>query len=222
MPSSNDDFSGGIELPAICNFEIVSKTTTACMFMGEISKLINCVETNEPSENVSSEIDGVIILDARKRVELKGVQLSVFGPMKLMLGSRVFNIAISKNQNLLCIAILSGNSLDRENTPQQMPIIARQFGTLTERLELGANWIEVMIVSEPFITVTAFGYAPALLIRTAGNKEKHILAGAKSLSKELEKYRHPRTGLIDLKVRIRKAGVLKTDPYQVELVSRPE
>ena len=99
MPSSNDDFSGGIELPAICNFEIVSKTTTACMFMGEISKLINCVETNEPSENVSSEIDGVIILDARKRVELKGVQLSVFGPMKLMLGSRVFNIAISKNQN---------------------------------------------------------------------------------------------------------------------------
>jgi len=222
MPSSNDNFSGGIELPAICNFEIISKSTKVCMFIGEINKLINCVETNEAIEHVPSEIEGVIILDARKRVELKDAELSVFGPMKLMFGSHAFNIAISKNQNLLCIAILSGNSLDRENTPQQMPLGTRQFGTLTERLELGANWIEVIIVSEPFITVTAFGYAPALLIRTAGNKEKHILEGAKSLSKELEKYRHPRTGLIDLKVRIRKAGVLKTDPYQVELVSRPE
>lgn len=222
MPSSNDNFSGGVALPEICNFEIISKSIKACMFVGEINKLINCVETNEALEHILSEIDGVIFLDSRKRVEVKGAELSVFGPMKLMYGSRAFNNAILKNQNLLCIAILSGNNLDRENPPQQIPFVRRQFGTLTERLELGANWIDVIILSEPFITVTVFGYAPALLIRTADNKEKHILVGAKSLSKELERFRHSKTGLIDLKVRIRKAGNLKTDTYQVELISRPE
>ena len=70
------------------------------MFVGEINKLINCVETNEALEHILSEIDGVIFLDSRKRVEVKGAELSVFGPMKLMYGSRAFNNAILKNQNL--------------------------------------------------------------------------------------------------------------------------
>ena len=66
-----------------------------------------------------------------------------------------------------------------------------------------------------------FGYAPALLVRTMAKKDKHILAGAKSLSLELEKFRHPKKGLAGIVVKIRKAGNQKTDPYEVELVSRP-
>ncbi len=219
MPDSNSDFSGKIQIPPICKLKIQAGTSNFCVFSTSARQLSNCLEV-EP-EDKDNSISGIILVDARKRVEVNGNEIAIFGPLRLMQGSSAFRDALSNDRELTCFAILTGQTIKNSLTTDFEPQTRTQFGTLTERLEIGQQWVEVTIVSDPFITPTAFGYAPALLVRTIAKKDKHILAGAKSLSLELEKFRHPKNGLNGIVVKIRKAGSQKIDPYEVELLSRP-
>ena len=218
MPKSKSDFSGKIQIPPICTFKVELSTSDVCLFKANGRELSNCLEVEV--EDVEDSINGLILVDARKRVEVNSKEISIFGPLRLMHGSASFRDALSNDRTLTCLAILSGQTIKNKHNTELVPQTQKQFGTLTERLEIGQQWVEVTIISEPFITPTAFGYAPALLVRTIAKRDKHILAGAKSLSLELEKFRHPKNGLTGIVVKIRKAGSQKIDPYEVELVSR--
>ena len=219
MPNSNADFSGKIQIPPICKLKILASTNNACIFSASAKQLSNCLKIE--NEDEVGSVRGFVLVDARKRVEVDGKEIAIFGPLQLMHGSVAFRDALSSDRELTCLAILSGETVRNTLDTVFEPPTRTQFGTLTERLEIGQQWVEVTIISEPFITPTAFGYAPALLVRTVAKKDKHILAGAKSLSLELEKFRHPKNGLTGIVVKIRKAGNQKTDPYEVELLSRP-
>lgn len=218
MSDSREDFSGKIQIPPICKLKIELKTSNVCLFMANATQLSNCLEVE--AEDVQDSINGFILVDARKRVEVNSKEIAIFGPLRLLHGSATFRDALSNDRTLTCLAILSGQTIKNKHDTDLVPQTQKQFGTLTERLEIGQQWVEVTIISEPFITPTAFGYAPALLVRTIAKRDKHILAGAKSLSLELEKFRHPKNGLTGIVVKIRKAGSQKIDPYEVELVSR--
>lgn len=219
MPKSNSDFSGKIQIPPICTFKVDLKIDDICVFRADAKQLSNCLEIE--SSDLALNVEGFVLIDARKHVEQNSNEIAIFGPIKLMHGATAFHDALAKSQYIKCVAILSGETIKEINHQKIEPQSQRQFGTLTERLEIDHQWVKVTIISEPFITLTAFGYAPALLVRTVVNKDKHILAGAKSLSSELEKFRHPKSGLTGITVKIRKAGNQKTDPYEVEIVSRP-
>jgi len=219
MPKSNEDFSGKIQIPPICKLKVQFSTSNVCVFSTSARQLSNFLEIKAEENNDS--IEGNVLIDARKRVEIDGNEIAIFGPLRLMQGSSAYRDALSNDGELTCIAILSGQTIENTCATDLEPQTRKQFGTLTERLEIGQQWVEVTIISEPFITPTAFGYAPALLVRTIAKKDKHILAGAKSLSLELEKFRHPKNGLTGIVVKIRKAGNQKIDPYEVELLSRP-
>ena len=219
MPKSNSDFSGKIQIPPICTFKVDLKIDDICVFRVDAKQLSNCLEVE--AEDAEDSINGFILVDARKRVEVNSKEIAIFGPLRLMHGSASFRDALSNDRTLTCLAILSGQTIKNKHNTDLVPQTQKQFGTLTDRLEIGQQWVEVTIISEPFITPTAFGYAPALLVRTIAKRDKHILAGAKSLSLELEKFRHPKNGLTGIVVKIRKAGSEKIAPYEVELVSRP-
>ena len=88
------------------------------------------------------------------------------------------------------------------------------------RLKVKANWIEIQILTDPFVMKTFLGYTAAVLVETPIEDGKHnLLVSAKSLSDLLEPIRQRRGTLIGLNVRVRKAGQERISPYELEELS---
>ncbi|MBL92273.1 MAG: hypothetical protein CMH56_10760 [Myxococcales bacterium] len=102
----------------------------------------------------------------------------------------------------------------------QKSIYKERFGTSTPRLVIGEHTISLEILSEPFVTRTAFGYVPCLLVRKEGVQEKHhLLIGARSIFTPLDEICQNNGRLSGTRLTIRKEGPEKTAKYLVKLIS---
>lgn len=95
----------------------------------------------------------------------------------------------------------------------------QKVGTSTPRLQIGDEWVNLSIKSDPFVIKTFRGYAPAILVRRDQNSiTEHIFIGAKSLSDKLD-YLHTKYGsLINLYVSIKRASNDQMAPYELKFV----
>jgi len=85
------------------------------------------------------------------------------------------------------------------------------------RVRVNTQWLEIQILTDPFVVKTTLGYSPAVLVETPSEGDKQIFyVSAKSLSNLLEPIREKRGSLVGLNIRVRKAGQESISPYEVE------
>ena len=84
-------------------------------------------------------------------------------------------------------------------------------------LKVGTEWIELEIISEPDVVLTAFGYAPFLLVREmTTDTDYRFYISAKSLAIPLEKLRKDNKGIFEgIQFRVRKENIDQKAPYEV-------
>ena len=92
---------------------------------------------------------------------------------------------------------------------------------LPPSLKVGTEWIELEIISEPDVVLTAFGYAPFLLVREiATDIDYRFYISAKSLAIPLEKLRKDNNDLFEgIQFRVRKESTEPKAPYEVNTSS---
>ena len=89
---------------------------------------------------------------------------------------------------------------------------------LPPSLKVGTGWIELEIISEPDVVLTAFGYAPFLRVReiTTDNEYRFYIS-AKSLADSLEKLRKDNGGIFEgIQFRVRKESMDQKARYEVD------
>ncbi len=85
-----------------------------------------------------------------------------------------------------------------------------------ENLKVGVDWIDIEVVSEPFVIMTMRGYAPVVEVQ-AGGARRRLFIGAKTLGEELEPAVQKQGGkFTGLKFRVKKENADKMAPYVVE------
>ena len=87
---------------------------------------------------------------------------------------------------------------------------------LLPQLKIGTDWTHVEVISEPFVIMTTFGYAPVLVVQESGTQDQYRLyASARSLGKGLESIRQAEGRLTGTRICIRKSGTERTANYEV-------
>ncbi len=85
-----------------------------------------------------------------------------------------------------------------------------------ENLKVSTDWLDVEVVSEPYVIMTMRGYAPVVDVQTGGAKRRLFIA-AKTLGEELEPEVIRQDGkFTGLKFRVKKETADKMAPYVVE------
>ncbi len=79
-----------------------------------------------------------------------------------------------------------------------------RFGTLYQRVQLNTYWTELEIVSEPFVTNESWGYCPIVHVKTRVGDSKYLSVQPRSIRDLLEGFRSSDSGLVGMKIRIRK------------------
>ena len=86
-------------------------------------------------------------------------------------------------------------------------------------LKVGTKWIELEIISEADVALTAFGYAPFLRIKKITTNSEHgLYISAKSLAAPLEELRKNNGGVFEgIQFRVRKESTDQKAQYEVEI-----
>lgn len=84
-------------------------------------------------------------------------------------------------------------------------------------LRVGTEWIEIQVLTDPFVIYRKDKYLPVVLVEELGTERKCLLfVSATSLAECLEAMRTKRGALVGLNVRVRKKGEDRFSPYEVE------
>ena len=84
-------------------------------------------------------------------------------------------------------------------------------------LKVGTEWIELEIISEADVALTAFGYAPFLKVKKiTTDNEYGLYISAKSLAAPLENLRKDNGGIFEgIQFCVRKEGTDQKSPYEI-------
>ena len=88
-------------------------------------------------------------------------------------------------------------------------------------LKVGVGWIDIVVTSEPNLSLTIRGYAPTLKVRVPKTGlEYEWYVSAKSIAEPLEELRERNGGRFQgIRLRVRKDSMERTALYRVEPVS---
>ncbi|MBI2933037.1 MAG: hypothetical protein HYY16_15440 [Planctomycetes bacterium] len=86
-----------------------------------------------------------------------------------------------------------------------------------ENVKVGTDWMEVEIMSEPYVVMTFRGYEPVVDVQTGGAK-KRLFIGPKSLGQALEPSVRKSGKFAGLRFRVKKESGDRMAPYVVEMV----
>ena len=89
-----------------------------------------------------------------------------------------------------------------------------RFGTLYERVKLTDFWTELELMSEPFVNNESFGYCAVIQVRTRTGDNKYLQVSPRSIRDILESMRVAETGLIGVKIRIRKKSSAQESGFE--------
>lgn len=173
-----------------------------------------------------------VLLSARTNWHLSSNSIEVYNKAYVIDGAQRLEAALRSGRSLkvlvtVVLGISPGSELllrDRfhESGDSAVRIITEQkFGTSTQRLKIDETLQRIKLQSEPFVMPSAFGYAPAILVRREGSDEtRHVIVGARSFSEPLEEFRVRFGKLAGLIVAVRKVGPERSAPYEVNLLDR--
>lgn len=166
-----------------------------------------------------------VLLSARSRWHLGHSVMEVFDRAIVIDGAKRLESAFAhESVSVLPVIVLMGLDskgelrLRRQLQSTQASAVhvktLERIGTSTPRLMIDHQWIELEILSDPFVVVTTRGYTPAMLVRRnrAAHRE-HVLIGAKSLATELNELRLRRGTLRGSRISIKKQSPERTAPY---------
>lgn len=171
-----------------------------------------------------------VLLSTRTNWHLSSNSIEVYNKAYVIDGAQRLEAALRSGRSLkVLVTVVLGISPASElllrdrfhgSTDSTVRIITEQkFGTSTQRLKIDETLQRMELQSEPFVVPTAFGYAPAILVRRDGSDEiRHVIVGARSFSEPLEDFRARFGKLAGLMVAVRKAGPEKSAPYEVNLL----
>ena len=85
-------------------------------------------------------------------------------------------------------------------------------------IRITETWVEIEIISEPDIYITARGYVPVVRVKADGHKIPRLLIiSAKSIALPMEEMRQDNSGqFLGLRFSLRKAGPLPKDKYELQ------
>jgi hypothetical protein len=86
---------------------------------------------------------------------------------------------------------------------------------LLPQLKVGTDWVEVTILTEPYVLATRRGYT-AVMDVMRGKLAHRLFVSAASLSVPLEEIRTSRGALAGARIRLRKRAADAFAPYDVE------
>jgi hypothetical protein len=90
-------------------------------------------------------------------------------------------------------------------------------GDMRPNLRIGTEWIEVEILTDPFVVLTRRGYAPAVEVEHLKEGVVYTLfVGAASLAEKLEPIRMARGSLEGAQVRVKKESNDRFAQYLVD------
>lgn len=91
---------------------------------------------------------------------------------------------------------------------------------MMDQLKVGTGWIDIEVVSEPYVVLTFKGYVPAVTVRILSNGlDKRFFVSAKSLSHALEPLRNLNGEVFKgLKLRVAKEDDSPMAAYKVEKI----
>ena len=85
------------------------------------------------------------------------------------------------------------------------------------RLRVGTEWLDLTVEADPYIVVTARGYAAALAVRDASGKSHELLAGAASIAQGIELLREENGGeYTGIRFKIRRESGDRFARYEIE------
>ncbi|MCY4199812.1 MAG: hypothetical protein OXF31_08360 [Gammaproteobacteria bacterium] len=169
-----------------------------------------------------------ILLSSRHGWLFRDSALDIYDRAIVLDGAKRLEAALM-HSSPKCIPVIAISGL---NATQELEVRARtlgttevrnqsecreRIGTTAPRLIVDDNVVLIKILSDPFVVATSFGYAPALLVQRKGSEfREHLLVGAKSLTKALERMRINLGTLKGIQIKIRKDGREKSAPYLVQ------
>jgi len=169
-----------------------------------------------------------VLLSSRNSWLFRDSALDIYDRAIVLDGAKRLEASL-KHSSPNCIPVIAIFGL---NAAQELEIRARtlgttevreqvecneRIGTTAPRLIVDDNAVLIKILSDPFVVATSFGYAPALLVQRKGSDlREHLLIGAKSLTKALERMRISLGTLKGVELRICKDGPEKSAPYLVQ------
>lgn len=170
-----------------------------------------------------------LIVSARNNWKIHEGKINIIETAYIIDGANYlyYLLLLRKNKKIPMITIFGATELEENsirrgiNQSQSFSIhdISNKVGTDTPRLVVDDNWIEITIRSDPFVIVTGLGYTAAIHVIENGGKDlKHLIVGAKSLTKELDFYREKFGTLNNVKLKIRKQSSDQRSPYEILLL----
>lgn len=100
-----------------------------------------------------------------------------------------------------------------------MTMLPQSLETLSN-LKVGTAATDVMVLSEPYVRYTDWGYMPVLHVRVIKSGLDYLLPiSARSLAKALRKSQEDDGTLIGLRFELKKTGEEKTSAYELKTTS---
>lgn len=133
------------------------------------------------------------------------VPLVIFGSLE----------ALSAEDEVFCVVTksASASAVSKDMSVGSTEKITR-YGTLYERVQLNTYWTELEIISEPFVNNESWGYCPIVHVKTRLGDSKYLSAQPRSIRDLLESLRGSTSGLIGMKIRIRKKSSAQESGFE--------
>lgn len=169
-----------------------------------------------------------LVVSARKNWKLYKGEINIIEAAYIIDGAKYLEYLYKNNisQCIPMIAIFNKNESDEILIRRQMGQgstfsihdIKNKVGTDAPRMTIGEVWRDVKIVSDPFVIKTSMGYTAAInVIDLKTNSIHHIIAGAKSISNELEIIRNKFGTLSNVEIKIRKQSSDPKSSYEIRI-----
>ena len=170
-----------------------------------------------------------LIVSARNKWNIFEGKVNIIETAYIIDGSNYLHYLVSSNtkQKIPMTIIFGATESDEINIRRGINLshsfnisdIANKVGTDSSRLIIDDNWKEVTIKSDPFVIVTGLGYTAAIHVIEKNTTElKHLIVGAKSLTKEIDFYREKFGTLNGIQLKIRKQSSDQRAPYEIFLI----
>lgn len=85
-----------------------------------------------------------------------------------------------------------------------------------QTLKVALDWLDVEVVSEPYVIMTMRGYAPVVDVKSGG-ETKRLFIGPKTLGQAIDPSVKKRGKFSGLKFKVKKESADQMAPYVVEL-----
>jgi hypothetical protein len=149
--------------------------------------------------------DGLEIIDGEVEIRSAQIPRAIFGRVNELKDNDVIVCVVTPYDDLPFLAKSISAVVD--------PVRVR-YGTLYERVKLNDYWTELEVMSEPFVNNESFGYCPVIHVRTRTGENKYLQVSPRSIRDILESMRSSGTGLIGIKLRIRKKTAAQESGFE--------